>query len=80
LHFPASDFSCAHSAQKRHNNVRLTSGSVPGQCRSKTVIRTKMMQKASIQARAKTVKTPQAKARCGVASKKATDAWPTGLG
>jgi hypothetical protein len=39
-----------------------------------------MMQKASIQARAKTVKTPQAKARCGVASKKATDAWPTGLG
>jgi hypothetical protein len=80
LHLPASDFSCAHSAQRLHNNVPLASGSVPGQCRSKTVIRTKMMQKTSIQARTKTVKAPQAKARCGVASRKSSDVWLTGHG
>src|SRR3546814_14509659 len=38
LHDLASDFSCADSSwKKRHKGVPQASGSVPGQCRSKTV-------------------------------------------
>jgi len=39
LHDLASDFSCADSSwEKRHKGVPQASGSVPGQCRSKTVL------------------------------------------
>jgi hypothetical protein len=67
LHNLASDFSCADSSwKKRHKDVPQASGSVPVQCRSKTVIGSKVMQKASFQAAKNPVKTPQAWARCGV--------------
>jgi|TARA_Y100000296_G_C4978848_1_gene159591 hypothetical protein len=56
--------------KKRHLGVPVMRGSVPGQCRSKTVIGTKVMQKASFQAGANTTKTPPARARCGVSAKK----------
>ena len=46
LHTFASDFSCADSPWKtRHKGVPQASGSVPVQCRSKTVIGIKVMQK-----------------------------------
>ncbi|EPL5741920.1 TPA: hypothetical protein MX370_006921, partial [Pseudomonas aeruginosa] len=61
LHTLASDFSCADSPWKtRHKGVPQASGSVPVQCRSKTVIGSKVMQKAWCHAEAKPVKTPQA--------------------
>ncbi|WP_383698185.1 hypothetical protein, partial [Streptomyces sp. NPDC057494] len=69
LHLLASDFSCARYAQRRHNNVPLASGSVAGQCRSKTVIGTDVMQKAMFQEWKDTVKTPQARAHCGVSNR-----------
>src|SRR5690606_4199704 len=43
LHDLASDFSCADSSwKKRHKDVPQASGSVPGQCRSKTVFSRKV--------------------------------------
>ncbi|HHK8083513.1 TPA: hypothetical protein ACQVJM_005788 [Serratia marcescens] len=70
LHTFASDFSCADSPWKtRHKGVPQASGSVPVQCRSKTVIGIKVMQKAWFHAGKKPVKTPQARARCGVFAK-----------
>lgn len=51
-------------------DVPVMGGSVPGQCRSKTVIGTKVMQKVSFQAGASTTKTPLARARCGVSAEK----------
>jgi len=57
----ASDFSCADSPWKtRHEGVPQTSGSVSVQCRSKTVIGSKVMQKAWFHAGTKPIKTPQA--------------------
>ncbi|MBT1934763.1 hypothetical protein [Enterobacter chengduensis] len=61
LHTLASDFSCADSPWKtRHKGVPQASGSVPVQCRSKTDIGSKVMQKAWFHAATKPVKTPQA--------------------
>ncbi|HCK5591131.1 hypothetical protein ACEP28_00690 [Pseudomonas aeruginosa] len=61
LHTLTSDFSCAISPWKtRHKGVPQASGSVPVQCRSKTVIGNKVMQKAWFHARTNPVKTPQA--------------------
>ncbi|HHQ5703993.1 MULTISPECIES: hypothetical protein [Enterobacterales] len=67
MHTLASDFSCADSPWKtRHKGVPQASGSVPVQCRSKTVIGSKVMQKAWLHVEKKPVETPQAWARCGV--------------
>ncbi|HDL7102865.1 TPA: hypothetical protein PXM46_001055 [Yersinia enterocolitica] len=61
LHTLASDFSCADSPWKtRHKGVPQASGSVPVQCRSKTVIGSKVMRKTSLHAGTKPIKTPQA--------------------
>ena len=69
LHTFASDFSCADSPWKtRHKGVPQASGSVPVQCRSKTVIGIKVMQKHGFM-QEETSKTPQARARCGVFAK-----------
>jgi hypothetical protein len=71
LHDLASDFSCADSSwKKRHNNVPQASGSVPGQCRSKTVSSRKVEEKERMSAVASQRKTPQARAHCGVSRKK----------
>jgi hypothetical protein len=71
LHDLASDFSCADSSwKKRHNNVLQASGSVPGQCRSKTAFSRKVEQKDRVRAVSNQRKTPQAKAHCGVLSGK----------
>jgi hypothetical protein len=71
LHDLASDFSCADSSwKKRHKDVPQASGSVPGQCRSKTVSSRKVEQKERMSAVANQRKTPQARAHCGVSSKK----------
>ncbi|HIE1253508.1 TPA: hypothetical protein ACXJFX_002853, partial [Pseudomonas aeruginosa] len=67
LHDLASDFSCADSSwKKRHNNVPQASGSVPAQCRSKTVLSRNVEQKDRMSAAASQIKTPQAIAHCGV--------------
>jgi hypothetical protein len=53
LHDLASDFSCADSSWKaRHKDVPQASGSVPGQCRSKTVSSRKVEQKDRMSAAA----------------------------
>jgi hypothetical protein len=71
LHDLASDFSCADSSwEKRHKGVPLASGSVPGQCRSKTVFSRKAEQKDRILAASSRRKTPQAMAHCGVLNRK----------
>ncbi|MBP7597311.1 MAG: hypothetical protein KA738_00910 [Pseudoxanthomonas sp.] len=71
MHDLASDFSCADSSwKKRHNNVPQASGSVPGQCRSKTVSSRKVEQKDRVRATASQRKTPQAMAHCGVSARK----------
>jgi hypothetical protein len=69
LHDLASDLSCADSSwKKRHKDVPQASGSVPGQCRSKTVIGRKVEQKERIRAGSGQRKAPQAMAHCGVSS------------
>tara|TARA_Y100001963_G_C6607136_1_gene365309 strand:- start:10 stop:306 length:297 start_codon:yes stop_codon:yes gene_type:complete len=71
LHDLASDFSCAvFSWKERHKGVPQASGSVPGQCRSKTVFSRKVEQKDRISVTASQRKTPQAKAYCGVSNRK----------
>jgi len=71
LHDLASDFSCADSSwEKRHKGVPQASGSVPDQCRSKTVFSRKVEQKDRMSATASQRKTPQAIAHCGVSSRK----------
>jgi hypothetical protein len=71
LHDLASDFSCAFSSWKeRHKDVPQASGSVPGQCRSKTVLSRKVEQKERMSAASNQRKTPQAQAHCGVSSRK----------
>jgi hypothetical protein len=71
LHDLASDFSCADSSwKKRHKDVPEASGSVPRQCRSKTVLSRKIEQKERISAVASQRKTSQAQARCGVSVRK----------
>src|SRR3546814_16164069 len=63
LHDLASDFSCAFSSWKaRHKDVPQASGSVPGQCRSKTVLSRKVAEKERMSAVARQRKTPQAQA------------------
>jgi hypothetical protein len=54
--------------KKRHKDVPQASGSVPGQCRSKTVSSRKVEQKDRMGAAASQRKTPQAKAHCGVSA------------
>ncbi|MBO2006758.1 hypothetical protein J4732_07985 [Serratia marcescens] len=52
LHTLTSDFSCADSPWKtRHKGVPQASGSVPVQCRSKTVIGSKVMKHRFMQGR-----------------------------
>jgi hypothetical protein len=76
LHDLASDFSCADSSWKaRHKDVPQASGSVPGQCRSKTVSSIEVEQKDRILAVASQRKTPQAKAHCGVLNRKMKARW-----
>jgi hypothetical protein len=71
LHDLASDFSCAFSSWKeRHKDVPQASGSVPGQCRSKTIFSRKVEQKDGVRAVSNQRKTPQTKAHCGVSNKK----------
>ncbi|MCB1511570.1 MAG: hypothetical protein KDJ36_11775 [Hyphomicrobiaceae bacterium] len=71
MHDLASDFSCAFSSWKeRHKDVPQASGSVPGQCRSKTIFSRKVEQKDGVRAVSNQRKTPQAKAHCGVSNKK----------
>ncbi|MBH9642771.1 hypothetical protein [Burkholderia vietnamiensis] len=71
MHDLASDFPCAFSSWKeRHKDVPQASGSVPGQCRSKTTFRRKVEQKDRVRAAASQRKMPQAKAHCGVSNKK----------
>ncbi|MBV6271935.1 hypothetical protein KVP09_03260 [Alcaligenaceae bacterium CGII-47] len=71
MHDLASDFSCADSSwKKRHKDVPQASGSVPGQCRSKTVFNRKVEQKDKMSATASQRKTPQVQAHCGVSSRK----------
>ncbi|MHB1430354.1 MAG: hypothetical protein ACYCVW_16845, partial [Rhodocyclaceae bacterium] len=53
-----------------HKDVPLASGSVPGQCRSKTVSSRKVEQKDRIRAASNQRKTPQAIAHCGVSNRK----------
>jgi len=71
LHNLASDFSCADSLWKiRHENVPLASGSVLDQCRSKAVIVRMVEKKDRMRTASRQRKTPQARAHCGVLSKK----------
>ncbi|WP_152996772.1 hypothetical protein [Pseudomonas aeruginosa] len=71
MHDLASDFSCADSSwKKRHKDVPEASGSVPRQCRSKTLLSRKIEQKERISAVASQRKTSQAQARCGVSVRK----------
>ncbi|WP_454261648.1 hypothetical protein [Pseudoxanthomonas mexicana] len=71
MHDLASDFSCADSSwKKRHKDVPQASGSVPGQCWSKTVFSRKVEQEDRMSAMASQRKTPQAKAHCGVSNRK----------
>lgn len=56
--------------EERHKGVPQASGSVPGQCRSKTVFSRKVEQKDRMGATENQRKTPQARAHCGVSSKK----------
>ncbi len=56
--------------EKQHKDVPQASGSVPGQCRSKTVLSRKIEQKERISAVASQRKTPQVRAHCGVSGKK----------
>src|SRR3546814_7860357 len=70
LHDLASDFSCAFSSWKaRHKDVPQASGSVPGQCRSKTVLSRKVAEKERMSAVARPRKTQQAQAHCGESSR-----------
>jgi hypothetical protein len=70
LHDLASDFSCADSSwEKRHKGVPQASGSVSGQCRSKTVSGRKIEQKERIREAPSQRKTPQELAHCGVLRK-----------
>jgi len=70
LHDLASDFPCAFSSWKaRHKDVPQASESVPGQCRSKTVLSRKVAEKERMSAVASQRKTPQAQAHCGVSRK-----------
>lgn len=50
--------------------VPQASGSVPGQCRSKTVLSRKVEKKDRVRAASSQRKTPQAMAHCGVSSRK----------
>src|SRR3546814_17770381 len=71
LHDLASDFSCAFSSWKaRNKDVPQASGSVTGQCRSKTVLSRKVAEKERMSAVARHSKTPQAHADSVVPGRK----------
>ncbi|CUI67416.1 Uncharacterised protein [Achromobacter xylosoxidans] len=71
LHDLASDFSCADSSwKKRHEGVPQASGSVPGQCWSKTAFSRKVEQKDRMSVTASQRKAPQVKSRCGVSNRR----------